>query len=72
MSQLPGQELPVTREVRRLYLAEYARRWQDFRFAVGYGVGARWASPVGPLGLDLAYGVDARQARLHFTLDVSF
>lgn len=30
MSQLPGQELPVTREVRRLYLAEYARRWQDF------------------------------------------
>ena len=49
-----------------------ARRWQDFRFAVGYGVGARWASPVGPLGLDLAYGVDARQARLHFTLDVSF
>lgn len=30
MEQLPGQELAVTREVRRLYLAEYARRWQDF------------------------------------------
>ncbi|MBV7407025.1 type VI secretion system membrane subunit TssM [Enterobacter sp. ENT03] len=30
MSQLPGQELPVTREVRRLYLSEYTRRWQDF------------------------------------------
>ncbi|WP_318371748.1 type VI secretion system membrane subunit TssM [Enterobacter sp.] len=30
MSQLPGQELPVTREVRRLYLTEYTRRWQDF------------------------------------------
>lgn len=30
MSQLPGQELPVTREVRRLYRVEYARRWQDF------------------------------------------
>lgn len=30
MSQLPGLELPVTREVRRLYLTEYTRRWQDF------------------------------------------
>ncbi|EOK6285853.1 IcmF-like protein [Escherichia coli] len=34
MSQLPGQELPVTREVRRLYLAEYARRWQDFLVSI--------------------------------------
>lgn len=30
MEQLPGQEQPVTREVRHLYLAEYAHRWQDF------------------------------------------
>ncbi|MGV4277130.1 type VI secretion system membrane subunit TssM [Citrobacter farmeri] len=30
MESLPGQELAVTREVRRLYLTEYARRWQDF------------------------------------------
>lgn len=34
MSQLPGQELPVTREVRRLYLTEYARRWQDFLVSI--------------------------------------
>ncbi|EBO0020915.1 type VI secretion system membrane subunit TssM [Salmonella enterica subsp. enterica serovar Muenchen] len=29
-SQIPGQEQSVAREVRRLYLTEYARRWQDF------------------------------------------
>ncbi|EAZ9182748.1 type VI secretion system membrane subunit TssM [Salmonella enterica] len=29
-SQMPGQEQAVTREVRRLYLTEYTRRWQAF------------------------------------------
>lgn len=29
-SQIPGQEQSVAREVRRLYLTEYTRRWQDF------------------------------------------
>lgn len=29
-TRLPGQEQSVAREVRRLYLTEYARRWQDF------------------------------------------
>lgn len=46
MSQLPGQELPVTREVRRLYLAEYARRWQDFLVSIhsiNSAGGGRWS-----------------------------
>lgn len=38
----------------------------------GYGVGARYRSPVGPVNLDLAYGEDTEKFRLHFSLGVSF
>jgi len=38
----------------------------------GYGFGARYRSPVGPVNLDLAYGEATRQFRLHFSLGVSF
>lgn len=49
-----------------------AENWQNFDVAVGYGVGARWSSPVGPLALDLAYGQRDARIRLHFSLDMSF
>jgi len=39
---------------------------------VGYGVGARYSSPVGPVNLDVAYGEATRKFRLHFSLGVSF
>lgn len=39
---------------------------------VGYGVGARYRSPVGPVNLDVAYGEATREVRLHFSLGVSF
>ena len=39
---------------------------------VGVGVGARWRSPVGPLQIDLAYGVDAKRFRLHMNLGFTF
>ncbi|WP_059752067.1 autotransporter assembly complex protein TamA [Thiobacillus denitrificans] len=38
----------------------------------GYGVGARYRSPVGPINLDLAYGEATQKFRLHFSLGVSF
>jgi len=38
----------------------------------GYGVGARWRSPVGPINVDLAYGHAVRKARLHFSLGFTF
>ncbi len=38
----------------------------------GYGFGARYRSPVGPVNLDLAYGEATHQFRLHFSLGVSF
>ena len=39
---------------------------------LGYGLGARWKSPVGLLGLDLAHGQDSGQTRLHFAVGFSF
>lgn len=38
----------------------------------GYGFGARYRSPVGPVNLDLAYGEATRKFRLHFSLGVTF
>ena len=38
----------------------------------GYGLGARYRSPVGPINLDLAYGEATEAWRLHFALGVSF
>lgn len=49
-----------------------ADRIADLAPKLGYGVGARWRSPVGPLNLDVAYGEATRQVRVHFSLGVSF
>lgn len=46
--------------------------WENFNAAVGYGVGVRWASPVGPVGLDVAYGKDDKKYRLHFAIGFKF
>ena len=44
----------------------------DIRLAVGYGLGARWRSPAGPLGVDLAYGQRTSEFQLHFSLAIPF
>ena len=44
----------------------------DFRVAVGYGLGARVKTPIGPFRLDVAYGELSRQVRVHFSVGVSF
>ena len=45
---------------------------QDVRLALGYGLGARWRSPAGPLGVDLAYGERTHGFQLHFSLAIPF
>ena len=45
---------------------------QDIRLAVGYGLGARWRSPAGPIGVDLAYGQRTAEFQLHFSLAIPF
>ncbi|MHB1086066.1 MAG: autotransporter assembly complex protein TamA, partial [Thiobacillus sp.] len=44
----------------------------DLSPVFGYGFGARYRSPVGPVNLDLAYGEATEEFRLHFSLGVSF
>jgi translocation and assembly module TamA len=49
-----------------------ANQASELRAKVGVGVGARWNSPVGPLQIDLAYGVDSQRVRLHMNLGFTF
>jgi len=44
----------------------------DLRMSLGYGIGARWRSPVGPLALDLARGKGQPDLRVHFSIAVAF
>jgi len=49
-----------------------AERVQDWSAKLGYGVGARWRSPVGPVRIDLSYGQAIRKVRLDVSVGVSF
>ena len=44
----------------------------DFDPALGYGVGGRLRTPIGPFRLDLAYGQKTGSVRLHFSVGLSF
>jgi translocation and assembly module TamA len=44
----------------------------QLRANVGVGVGARWKSPVGPLQIDVAYGVAVKKLRLHLSVGFTF
>jgi translocation and assembly module TamA len=49
--------------------------WDDttfFKAALGYGVGARVRTPIGPIRADLAYGQQTHSFRLHFSVGFSF
>ncbi len=45
---------------------------KDYVPFAGYGIGARFRTPVGPVNLDLAYGHQARRLRLHFSVGYTF
>ena len=45
---------------------------KNINLAVGVGLGARWRSPAGPIGIDLAYGERNREVHLHFSLAIPF
>jgi translocation and assembly module TamA len=49
-----------------------ANRAQDLRPSVGVGSGVRFRSPLGPLQVDLAYGVQVHRFRLHINLGTAF
>jgi len=45
---------------------------KDMELKLGYGIGARVKSPIGPFRLDLAYGRDVREFRIHFSVGLAF
>ena len=49
-----------------------ANKWSELDPVVGYGLGLRWRSPVGPLKLDVAYGADVHKTRLHLSVGIAF
>lgn len=49
-----------------------ADKLQDLRPSVGVGTGVRWRSPIGPLQADVAYGIKAKQLRLHLSVGFVF
>jgi translocation and assembly module TamA len=44
----------------------------SFKAHTGYGAGARWKSPAGPLAVDLAWGHGEKRPRLHFGVAIAF
>jgi len=44
----------------------------ELKAKVGIGAGVRWKSPVGPLQIDLAYGLAVKQLRLHLSVGFTF
>lgn len=44
----------------------------DLDLKTGYGLGARWRSPAGPIAIDVAYGEAESRTRLHFSVAVAF
>ncbi len=45
---------------------------KDLKPSVGIGTGLRWKSPIGPLQIDLAYGVKVKRLRLHVNVGFVF
>lgn len=50
-----------------------AKNWKTYRMHKGVGVGARWASPVGMFGADLAYGFQSEGGwRVYLSMGLMF
>lgn len=49
-----------------------ANHVQELKPVFGYGFGARWKSPIGPLGADIGYGQASKEFHFHFNLGITF
>ncbi len=49
-----------------------AARFNDLKMAVGYGLGVRWRSPVGPLKIDWSWGEEVHRGRLDLSIGIAF
>lgn len=46
--------------------------WKSYDGVSGVGVGARWQSPVGQIGADIAYGLENKKVRFEFAMGLAF
>ncbi|GIX23178.1 MULTISPECIES: BamA/TamA family outer membrane protein [Caldimonas] len=46
--------------------------WSAFDAKLGWGLGLRWRSPVGPLKVDAAYGEATKRWRLHLSVGIAY
>jgi translocation and assembly module TamA len=69
---------PVSQSMPSLWWAAFmdagraADEWRTLQPALGYGLGLRWRSPVGPLKVDWAWGREVHRARLHINVGLAF
>ncbi len=49
-----------------------APRFNDLKMALGYGLGVRWRSPVGPLKVDWSWGEEIHAGRLDLSIGIAF
>ena len=69
---------PISSKLPSLWWAAFvdagnaANHLGDLDPALGYGLGLRFRSPVGPLRIDLAYGQQLRKVRLHLSVGIAF
>ena len=66
---------PIVKDWRAAVFADYGGAgdlWSTLKPVLGLGIGARWNSPVGQIGADVAYGVDYSQFRFHFAMGLAF
>ena len=66
-----GQPTPFDQTV-FVDVGSVADKVGDLRPNFGIGTGVRWRSPLGPVEAAVAYGVQVRQLRLHFTAGFVF
>lgn len=46
--------------------------WSEKQLFQGVGIGVRYRSPVGPVNVDLAYGIRNKEFNPHLSLGVAF
>ena len=69
---------PFTSKVPSVWWAAFvdagraAPRFNDLKMALGYGVGVRWRSPVGPLKVDWSWGQEIHAGRIDLSIGIAF
>ena len=53
-------------------IGDAADSWRNFNAKQGFGLGARYKTPAGPIALDLAYGKQVKKFRLDFSIAIAF